>query len=129
MYKEYQFRIGQDEMRYLFESAEGRKDYHPEIADKHKKVIQDYPCFKTEREALENAIKMIKDKPTDYQIWAKIEKGDDGIFRIQKWWLVTNDGKIKQSAEYIGMALMYDNSRLQTIIDNNIKIDNVVAYI
>ena len=127
--KAYQFRISQEEMRDLFESADGRMGYNPEIADKHKKLIQEYPYFKTEKEALENAIKMIKEKPDNYQIWAKIEKGDDGIFRIQDWWLVTDDGKVKLAADYIGMALMYDNTRLGRIINNNIKIDDVVSYI
>ena len=72
---------------------------------------------------------MIKEKPDNYQIWAKIEKGDDGIFRIQDRWLVTNDNKVKLAADYIGMALMYDDVRFCKIIDNNIKIDDVIAYI
>ena len=48
--------------------------------------------------------------------------------RIINHWLVTDDGKIKQSAEYIGMALMYDETRLERIINNGIKIDDVIAY-
>ena len=128
MNEEFQFRISQDEMRHIFESAEGRMGYNPEFAEKHKKAIQGYPYFKTEKEALENAIKMMKEKPANYQIWAKIDKGDDGIFRIQDWWIVTDDGKVKLAADYIGMALMYDDLRLDRIIDKNIKIDDVVAY-
>jgi hypothetical protein len=128
MNEEYQFRISQIEMRMLFESAEARMGYNPEFAEKHKKAIQEYPYFKTEKEALENAIKMMKEKPANYQIWAKIDKGDDGIFRIQDWWIVTDDGKVKLAADYIGMALMYDNTRLGKIINNNINIDDVVAY-
>lgn len=56
-----------------------------------------------------------------------IEK-TDGVYRILNHWLVTDDGKIKQSAEYIGMALMYDETRLERIINNGIKIDDVIAY-
>lgn len=125
---EYRFRIGQNDMRYLYESAKGRMEAHPEYADGQKKIIQEHPHFKSEKEALEAAINMEKEHPYSCQIWAKFEEGDDGIFRIQNWWVATDDWKIKLAAEYIGMALMYDQTRLTKIIDNNIQIDDVVAY-
>lgn len=125
----YRFRISQSDMGYLYESAKGRMDAHPDYADKHKRVIRDYPYFKSEREALEAAIKIEKINPYSCQIWAKIEKGDDGIFRILNWWIVTDDIKVKLAAEYIGMALMYDETRLSKIIGGNTKIDDVIAYI
>ena len=125
----YRFRISQSDMGYLYESAKGRMDAHPDYADKHKRVIRDYPYFKSEREALEAAIKIEKIYPYSCQIWAKIEKGDDGIFRILNWWIVTDDIKVKLAAEYIGMALMYDETRLSKIIGGNAKIDDVIAYI
>ena len=124
----YQYRIGQDEMKRLYEAAKGRMDTNLEFADEQKEIIANYPYFKTEKEALQNAIKLIKKNQSDYQIWAKIEKGDDGIFRIQNWWIVTDDGKTKMAADYIGMALMYDDIRLSRIIGNNIGINDVVAY-
>ena len=52
----------------------------------------------------------------------------DGVYRILNHWLVTVDGKIKQSAEYIGMALIYDVTRLERIINNDVTIDDVIAY-
>lgn len=124
----YQYRISQDEMKRLYEAAKGRMDAHLEFTDEQKEIIANYPYFKTEKEALQNAIKLIKKNQSDYQIWAKIEKGDDGIFRIQNWWIVTDDGKTKMAADYIGMALMYDDIRLSRIIENNIGINDVVAY-
>lgn len=124
----YQYRISQDEMKRLYEAAKGRMDAHLEFADEQKEIIANCPYFKTEKEALQTAIKLIKKNQSDYQIWAKIEKGDDGIFRIQNWWIVTDDGKTKMAADYIGMALMYDDTRLSRIIDNNIGINDVVAY-
>ncbi len=124
---EYRFRIGQDELKRLYENAKGRMDAHPEFAEKHTNAIQDCPHFKREKQALETALRMEKENPCSCQIWAKIEK-KDGIYRIQDYWLVTDDGKIKLSADYIGMALMYDETRLQNIIDNNIKIDDIIAY-
>ena len=115
-------------MKRLYEAAKGRMDAHLEFADEQKEIIANCPYFKTEKEALQTAIKLIKKNQSDYQIWAKIEKGDDGIFRIQNWWIVTDDGKTKMAADYIGMALMYDDTRLSRIIDNNIGINDVVAY-
>lgn len=115
-------------MRYLYENANGRMEAHPEFADERKKIIQGCSYFKTEKEALESAVKLTKETQSNYQIWVKFEKGDDGIFRIQNWWIVTDDGKTKMAADYIGMALMYDETRITTIINDNVKVDDVVAY-
>lgn len=124
---EYRFRISQEELNYIYENAKGRIDANPDIAEKHKKEIEKYPFYKTEKEALQAAIKMRKNNHYGCQIWAKIEK-NDGVYRIVNYWLVTDDGKIKLSADYIGMALMYDERRLQKIINNNIAIDDIIAY-
>ena len=124
----YQFRIGQDEMNRLYKSAKGRMDYNPEYAEKYKNIINEYPYFKTEKEALQNAIKLKKENLSNYQIWTKFERGDDGIFRVQNYWLLTDDGKIKLAAEYIGMALMYDDIRLTRIISDGVDCNDVVAY-
>lgn len=115
-------------MRLLYEKAQARMDAHLEFADEQKEIIAKHPYFKSEKEALETAIKMIKENQSDYQIWAKIEKGDDDIFRIQNWWIVTDDGKTKMAADYIGMALMYDDIRLNRIIDDGVGVNDVVAY-
>lgn len=123
----YQFRMMQDELRRLYETAKARMDANPEIAEKHKKAIREHSSFKSEKEALQAAIKLRKENHWGCQIWASVEKVDD-IYRIQNYWLVTDDGKTKLSADYIGMALMYDETRLLNIIDNNVKIDDVVAY-
>ena len=42
--------------------------------------------------------------------------------------LFIEDGKIKLAAEYIGMALMYDDIRFNRILNNNINIDDIVSY-
>ena len=124
----YQFRISQDEMRLLYENAQARMDAHIEFADEQKEIIAKHPYFKSEKEALKAALDMMNKGSLDYQIWAKIEKGEDGIFRVQNYWLLTDDGKTKVAAEYIGMALMYDDVRLNRIIDDGVGVDDVVAY-
>lgn len=124
---EYRYRIMQDELSRLYENAKARMDANPDIAEIHKKAIAECRSFKTEKEALQAAIKMRNENNWGCQIWAKVEKSD-GIYRITDYWLVTDDGKVKLSADYIGMALMYDETRLLNIIDNDIPIDEVIAY-
>lgn len=124
----YQFRIGQDEMNRLYESAKKRMDANLQFSDEQKEIVARHSYFKTEKEALKAAIDMMKKGDLNYQIWAKIEKGEDGIFRVQNYWLLTNDGKTKVAAEYIGMALMYDDIRLNRIIDDGVGVNDVVAY-
>ena len=128
MNKNLRYRISQEEMKYTYERAKARMDFHIDYANKQKDIIAKHPYFKTEKEALQEALKLIKKTKSDCQIWAEIEKGDDDIYRIQNKWIVLEDGKIKLAAEYIGMALMYDDIRFNRIINNNIPIDEVIAY-
>lgn len=123
-----QFRISQDDLTYIYERAKGRMDTNPEFAEKFTKALQGLSYFNTEKEALTSAIKRMQKDGSNYQIWAKIEKGSDGIIRVKNWWLVTDDARVQQAADYIGMALMYDSSRILNIMDNEIPIDDVVAY-
>ena len=128
MNKNLRYRISQEEMKYTYERAKARMDFHIDYANKQKDIIAKHPYFKTEKEALQEALKLIKKTKSDCQIWAEIEKGNDDIYRIQNKWIVIEDGKIKLAAEYIGMALMYDDIRFNRIINNNIPIDEVIAY-
>ena len=128
MNKNLRYRISQEEMKYTYESAKARMDFHVDYANKQKDIIAKHPYFKAEKEALQEALKLIKKTKSDCQIWAEIEKGDDDIYRIQNKWIVIEDGKIKLAAEYIGMALMYDDIRFNRIINNDIPIDEVIAY-
>lgn len=129
MKQDLRYRISQDEMKYTYESAMARMDCHVERANKQKDIIAKHPYFKTEKEALQEALKLIKKTKSDCQIWAEIEKGDDDIFRVQNKWMVIEDWKVKLAAEYIGMALMYDDIRFNRILNNNnINIDEIIAY-
>lgn len=124
---DYRYRIGQDDLKHIYETAKERMKANREFADKHQEVIAKHRFFNTEIDALQYTIDKMKNEPSNYQIWAKIEKEKD-IFRIQEWWVVTDDWKVKQSADYIGMALMYDETRLNRIIREDVKIDDIVAY-
>lgn len=124
----YHFDASQDTLRYTYESAKGRMDYNPDVAEREKSVIQKQQFFKTEKEALQAAIKKVKAGSTFCQIWVKFDKGDDDIFRIQNFWLVTDDWRVQKAAEYIGMAFMYDNDRIDRIIYSNTPLDDIVVY-
>lgn len=114
----YRYRMSQEYLGYIYESAKARIEAHRDIADRHRASIQSCTHYKSEKDALKAAIALMKsDEYSDCQIWAKIEKVAE-FYRIVNWWLVTDDCKLKQSAEYIGMALMYDSTKLQKIIDN-----------
>lgn len=120
--------MSQDDLKYTYDSAKERMECHPEIADRYKKIIAKQPFFKKEKDALKFVIdNKRREDLYSCQIWAKIEKVDD-VYRIQDWWMVTDDNKVKLYAEYIGMALMYDETRFLSIVDENVKIDDVVAY-
>lgn len=124
---DYRYRISQDELKRLYENAKSRIAAHPEIAEEYQKIIQECPYFESEKEALQSALKLMSDGYSTYQIWADIEKDGD-IIRVKNWWIVTKDWRVKQAADYLGLALMYDTVRLQTIINYKVDIDEVIAY-
>lgn len=113
---ENRYKLGQDELSYTYESAQSRMAAHPDFAKRCKKEVADCTHFDNEQDALQAAIKPAREGEFDYycQIWAKIEK-DEEFYRISDYWIVTGDVQIQQAAEYIGMALVYDNARLQSI--------------
>lgn len=113
---ENRYKLGQDELSYTYESAQSRMAAHPDFAKRCKKAVADCTHFDNEQDALQAAIKPAREGEFDYycQIWAKIEK-DEEFYRISDYWIVTGDVQIQQAAEYIGMALVYDNARLQRI--------------
>lgn len=112
----------QEQLRYAYETAKERMACHPDFADKRKKIIEDYPHFKTEKEALQAAIKILKEENRNCQIWVKIEKGKDGVYRASNWWTVSNDNIVLQAAHYIGMEQAYPG-----VSDDDIDIDKLLA--
>lgn len=107
MAKKVEYRNGMEQyiLKCTYENAKGRMEVHPDIANKYIGIIQKHPYFKTEKEALEVAIKNEGDKPR-WQIWAKIEK-DEEFYRIQDYYIVSDDYRVLIAADYIGMAQIY----------------------
>ena len=121
----YKYVFNQSELEYAYEEAKSRMAYHPDIAKKNQEIIQGHSHFEVEKDALEAAILMEKDNPHTYQIWAKMSK-DEEFYRIDNWWIVSNQWRIKQAAEYIGMVLVYDEDKLEAIIKDKTDINKVI---
>lgn len=91
----------QDRLKYIYESAQSRMKFHPEITEKYKKIIQEYPFYESEGEALKAASNMVN-PATPVLIMVNLER-DEEFFYFGNHYIVTDDNKIKQAAEYIGM--------------------------
>lgn len=127
-YSTYKFRIMQSDMEYIYTTAKEREKYHPDFAKEHRERIQKQQFFNSERDALEYALKLFKEKETRVQIWAEIEKEGDSYYLQKDRWIVTDDNFVKLSAEYIGMALMYDEGRIYKLVHDDADVDDVIAY-
>lgn len=124
--KNYKYIIGQGQLYELQKRAAELKRMHPDAFSFFLDVLGNADVFDSEKEALTAALDRIKNKGSSIQIWAKFIT-DEEYYKINSW-IVTDDWRVKQAAEYVGLALMYDESRLQIIIDNGISINDVVAY-
>ena len=122
----YKLKNNQEILMYAYESAQARMKIHHEFTAKCTKTIQEFPHFESEREALINAIEMKEKGCFDCQIWAKIDK-DEEYYYIQDYYIVTDDNIVKQAAEYIGMAQIYDDANIFYIINDNVNINDVIA--
>lgn len=121
-------RINQETLKYIYESAKERMAAHPERAKQAVSMVEKHHHFNTQKDALEFAVEQMKTNYARYQVWAKVGKGEDDIYRVQNWWLSTDDSRVLESAEYMGMAQTHDDSMILSIIDDNLPIDDVVAY-
>lgn len=124
----YPHRINQETLKFVYESAKERMAAHPERAKQAVSIVEKHHHFNTQKDALEFAVEQMKMNYARYQVWAKVEKGEDDIYRVQNWWLSTDDIKVLESAEYIGLVQTHDESMILSIIDGDIPIDDIVAY-
>lgn len=127
MNSDYKFRMSQDDLKFVYETALSRMAAHPSVAEKQELLINDFLFFKSEKEALVKAFELMQNKRANCQIWAKIEKSGD-VFRIANWWVATDDWQIQKAADYIGLAQMYDAPRLRRLLAENANIDDIIAY-
>ncbi|MBQ6940046.1 MAG: hypothetical protein IJN51_01930 [Alistipes sp.] len=99
-------RISQGELKYVYESAQARMEYNPEIAAKYKKIIEEHPFYKSEKDALKAVADISNKERQGCQIWAKIGV-DEEYFYIQDYFIVSADNRINIAAEYVGMAQIF----------------------
>lgn len=98
--------LGQEELKYVYERGKKRIEYHPELANKYIKIIEEFPFYQDRNEAIEKAIQMNKDSLKPYQVWAKVGKDEENYY-IQDYYIVSNDYRILIAAEYIGMEQLF----------------------
>lgn len=98
--------LGQEELKYVYECGKSRIEFHPDLAEKYRKIIEEYPFYQDRNEAIEKAIQMSEDSHKSYQVWAKVGKDGENYY-IQDYYIVSNDYRILIAAEYIGMEQLY----------------------
>ena len=99
-------RISQGELKYVYESAQARMEYNPEIAAKYKKIIAEHPFYESEEEAMKVALDKRNSGRWGCQVWVKIGV-DEEYYYIQSYYVVSDDNRVKQAAEYIGMDQIF----------------------
>ena len=128
--KEYIERYRQKELQYAFEAAQFRIKSNSEYIKTRIALIENQPHFKTEKDALEAAIKLRKNKDAikDYctiRIFAKVEQ-DEEYYRIADYWIVTEDGPVVPAAELAGLVMVYENQMIQDIVDGFISMNDAL---
>lgn len=99
-------RISQEELKYVYESAQARMEYNPEVAAKYKGMIEAQPSYKSVKEAKQAAIDIYNKGRLECQIWARIGS-DEEYYYIQDYFIVSADNRINIAAEYVGMAQIF----------------------
>jgi hypothetical protein len=95
--KEFQGILG-----YVYEDRKILAEVHPEVFAKFAKRIQKHPHFTSEEEAYQ-AARDLSAKTGSAMVLAKIGK-DEEFYYIDDYFIVTDDGLVKQAADYIGMV-------------------------
>ncbi len=90
----------------MYERARDRMRLHPEFAEKYEKIIQDFPHFSNEADAVNAARELEQQNHSWCQVWAKIGK-DEEYFYIKDYFIATDNTFVLQAAEYIGMAQIF----------------------
>ena len=98
--------FSQEELEYVYIRGQARMNWHPDLAEKYMKVIQNYPYLKTLDEAVNFAKSQSEKYMDNCQIWAKVGK-DKEYYYIQDYYIVTNNIHIAIAAEYIGMEQIW----------------------
>ena len=92
--------IKQDELKYVYDSAMERMECHPEIAEKYRKRVKELPVYTDREKAVEKAAR------SKCQVWAEIGE-NKGRYFIKDRYIISDDNRILQAAEYIGMEQVY----------------------
>lgn len=92
----------QSELQAVYETAQKRKDAHPEITGEYNNLLDSIPYHQNMEEAIEEAKKRSKKGEHHYQVWATVNKEGERYY-IDDCFIVSNDFKVLKAAEYVGM--------------------------
>ena len=77
--------LSQDELKYVYERAEVRMDCHPELAEKYRKIIDNYSFYTDKNTAIERAILIMimqtrqRDNPRISRFFSRPPKRKGGL--------------------------------------------------
>ena len=80
--------------------------HNPEVAAKYKEILKKQSFYKNEKDALDEITNLMKEHPSNYQIWAKIGLDEESYY-IKDYYVVSDDIHICVAAEYIGMMQIF----------------------
>lgn len=117
--------FGQEDLGHDYEHAKARMACHPERAKRDKRTIAKLHPFKSEKEAIEAAVALVKvNRLSSAIVWATIGKDEEYYYITDPWYVV--DGADNKAAEYIGLYPVYDSFMFTSIVDGETTIDEFI---
>ncbi len=93
----------QGQLRCLYEIAQKRMEWHPDIANKSRNQIKGCPRFDSKEKAELEYERMKRLHPDEsYMVFTAIET-DEEYYRIGSIWIIASGGEQIKAAEYVGM--------------------------
>lgn len=119
-------RFQQVNLEHDYEHAKTRMEGHPEYTEECKRIIAKLHPFKSEKEAIEAAVALVKvDRLSSAIVFATIDKDEEFYYVTAPWYVV--DGADTMAAEYIGLYPVHDWGELLSITEGHIEIDDALT--
>ena len=93
----------QGQLRCLYEIAQKRMEWHPDIANKSRNQIKGCPRFDSKEKAELEYERMKRLHPDESSMVFTAIETDEEYYRIGSIWIIASDGEQIKAAEYVGM--------------------------
>lgn len=106
----YRRPLSQSTMKEEYENALYRKAKHPSKYDRYRRMVENSHTYDTEEEACRAALGFVKPNSTYCPaiILAFIERGVGEEFHLTGPWIVTDDNRILQAADFLNTYDIYN---------------------